>query len=187
MPAIQGSDETQGQISPPEGMQRICVDDGGFNFLGVQHQRAFYCLGGIGWAVLDWLTGKGVHRVVNLIHFYPTFEIELREHFAIARSRALSISVIPLGASASSGWSPPPMRAARGADAEWPGYYSPDFGLKLESSLLALVMDEIQLPWIGGYLIVPGTEILFRADRADAAERSVAFELGGKPYSLTVW
>ncbi len=182
--AVRGDGETsslRNEICP-----NVCLCNGGFDFLRIHHHRAFFNLDGGAWAVVDSLTGQGQHRVLNLIHFFPTFDIEVRTDCAVARSRALGAAVIPLGPSLESRSSESALRISRGPGANHQGFYSPDFGVKFPSSVLAIASGEIQLPWIGGYLIVPGAEARFLGREVKPAECSIAFELSGKPYCLRI-
>ncbi|HET7841740.1 MAG TPA: hypothetical protein VFM21_09045, partial [Terriglobia bacterium] len=71
-----------------------------------------------------------------------------------------------------------------GADSNFPGFYSPDFGLKFSCAVLRMISGEVRLPWVGGYLIVPGSTVPFRAGQVDACDGCAEFELSGKPYRL---
>lgn len=184
-PALAVVRETSGapESADADGVSRlsgqgICFEDYGFDFLGVRRHRAFYLLAQGSWAVLDRLAGAGRRRVSSLIHFFPTFEIEAREDRAVIRSRVMTLTVVPLG-------SPPPlMRTWRGLESHLHGFYSPDFGVKFAAGALALEAHPATLPWIGGYLLLPGAQTDLSAARADPEKGSVEFELAGKPYRL---
>jgi Heparinase II/III-like protein len=170
--------------SPHESLESISLHDTGFDSIGFHHQRAFFCLDGAAWAVLDWLQGEGPYEVRSLIHFFPTFEIEARPDCAIARSRALKATVIPLSFPLVPKTEMPALRVSRGPDANFPGFYSPDAGVRFATSVLSVVVSVIQLPWIGGYLIIPGSEVSFRARESDASQGSLSFEVSGKLFRL---
>lgn len=169
----------EGQGSPG-GVQCVCLSGNGFNFLKVEHHRAFFCLEGGAWAVLDWLDGSGRRNMTNLVHFYPTFELEAGENWGVARSRSLSVTVIPLGSA------PVQMTAARGQHPKYRGFYSPDFGVKFPSSTLAIETQAASLPWLGGYLIIPSAEPDFQAGEANPSKGTVSFRLSGKDFCLTL-
>jgi hypothetical protein len=148
----------------------------GFSFLGVAHQRAWFCVNENAWVVLDCLEGSGAHGATSLIHFYPIFEIELRDDRAIVHSRSLALSVFPLGGSK------PQLKSSRGDDPNFPGWYAPEFGVKYPASVLRLEWEPSPLPWLGGYLIAAGVDLDFEV--GDADDRSLAFTLAGKEYRL---
>jgi len=152
----------------------------GFDFLGVNHRRAWLSLGETAWAVVDRLEGASPHAFTSLIHFYPTFEIEVREDRAIARSRSLACSVIPIGGppTGPNGSSNPKLHCSRGDDPDFPGWYAPEFGVKHPASVLRLDWPRAPLPRFGGYLIAPGASLEFTVDEVD--DRSICFVLGGR-------
>ncbi len=160
---------------------RLCLSESGFALPGVCHRRVFYCLDGTAWAVLDRLDGEGCFPLVNLIHFFPAFEIELHQDRAIARSRAMSVTIIPIGACRESGNRNLVIQVLRGPDAKFPGFYSPDFGVKFRCAVLQEDFGQVRLPWVGGYVIVPGDKATFHIGAADARGGSVEFELYGRP------
>jgi Heparinase II/III-like protein len=145
---------------------------------GLRHRRAWFCLDNRGWVILDSLEGPGAHSILSLLHFYPTFEVELADHRATARSRALTVNVIPLGQAQ------PNLTASRGDDPSFPGWYAPDFGVKYASSVLALGWTNVEMPWAGGYLILPGGQPDFHPQLTAIGSRTVLLELSGKHYSL---
>lgn len=163
-----------------EGGRGLRLTEGKLQPQGVVNQRALYRLGADGWAVLDRVAGKGCHRLVNLIHFYPTFEVETLQDRAILRSRSTSVSVIPVGLY------PAKMAAFRGLNPDYPGWYAPDIGVKFAAAVLTLEVPDCPLPCVGGYLIVPGTEVGYRSGETVAAEGIISFELSGKKYLLPV-
>lgn len=162
-----------------DGFQALRLDDPGFEFLRLGHRRAWYCLDGGAWVVADRLEGAGLHRVTNLLHLYPTFEVELASDRAIARSRASSFTIIPLGK--------PPLKTTvtRGHHPQFPGWYAPDFGARYPAGVVAIESADLPLPWVGGYLIVAGPEANFRAGPSDGAAGTISFELSGKPWRLS--
>ncbi len=164
--------------------RRVCLNDANFGVTGIHHQRAFIGMDGTAWAVLDRLTGEGRLSLVSLIHFFPTFGLEVLEDRVIARSRALSATIIPLGGFASAGSPGAALEISRGADPKFPGFYSPDFGVKFSCAVLRLTSAEACLPWVGGYLITPGDRVPFRPGQINAHEGYVEFELLGKSYRL---
>jgi Heparinase II/III-like protein len=146
----------------------------------ITSRRAFFCLEGRAWVVLDSVAGSGGHHLQNLIHFYPTFNPQVMEDCAVLRSRSASVTVIPLGAPQ------PAIRSSRGSNAEIPGLYSPDFGVKFAAATLALENPNSPLPWLGGYLIVPGANRDFSHGEVNPAEGLISFQLSGKQYRLRV-
>lgn len=160
----------------PDGIVGLQLAYQGFSFLAVEHQRAWFCVNENAWVVLDRLDGPGAHGATSLIHFYPTFEIELRDDRAIVRSRSLALSVFPLGLSK------PRLKCSRGDDPDFPGWYAPEFGVKYPASVLRLEWERTMLPWLGGYLIAVGADVGFAIGEAD--DRSLAFALAGKQYRL---
>lgn len=164
-------------ISQP-GYVRLKLADQGFASRGLKHERGWFCLDGRVWVVLDKLEGHGSHHCVSLVHFYPTFEIQLREPKALARSRACQVTLIPLGQHDAK------MSVSRGDHAEYPGWYSPEFGIKYLSSVLAIEWTHVELPWTGGFLIVPGADAEFRPRDTTPGRSEIAFELAGKAYTL---
>ena len=154
----------------------------GLPFPGVAHQRAWYCLGEKNCVILDRLDGKRRHSAVSLIHFYPTFEIELRDNSALVLSHSLNLTVFPLGPPRQAH---PKMFATRGDHPEFPGWYAPESGMKFPASVLRLEWKDFSLPFVGGYLIVPGTELSFEPVETDTPAGSISFRLGGKQYCLS--
>jgi hypothetical protein len=162
------------------GVLRLRVENPGFKFLGLDHERVWYCLEDHCWLVLDWLRGAGSHRIDSLVHFYPTFTVELGDGRATVRSRSLAVTLIPLGS--------PDVGFATftGDDPEFPGWYSPDFGIKYPAAVLQMEWTLHQPPWLAGYLVVPGTESDFHAGEINPAAGLVDFDLFGKKYRLQV-
>lgn len=169
------------EIWEPDGeTMGLRLGQPGFSSLGITHQRAWFRLGAHAWAVLDGLHGKGQHRATNLIHFYPTFEVEVGENAAIARSRSLTIFVIPLGQ--------PHLKvvASRGGDPCFEGWYSPGPGMRYVSNVLRLEWEIAAWPWIGGYLIVPGPAPDFELRETHSPTQEVSFRLFKNEYRLSV-
>lgn len=150
----------------------------GGKFGKVCHQRAWYCLDSRYWVVLDQLEGKGFASGASLLHFYPTFEIELLADRVVARSRVLTVMMIPFGRNLAE------MTVSRGDDGEFPGWYAPGLGVKYAASVLAVRWRSVHLPWMGGLVIIPGTEALFRAAPPDRERGIICLELASKRYEL---
>ncbi len=146
----------------------------------VKSQRVFFCLEGRAWVVLDLVWGEGRPRLQNLLHFYPPFEAEAREDCAVLRSRSQNVTVIPLGPSRVR------IQSARGVHSEIPGFYAPDFGVKFAAATLSLEILDSPLPWLGGYLIVPGATPDFQPGEVNPATGTVSFELSERKYFLRV-
>lgn len=144
----------------------------------LQYQRAWYCLDGRYWVIFDRLEGQGCHSGTSLLHFYPTFEVQLLSDRAVARSRALAVTIIPFGTSRAQ------MMVSQGEAAEFPGWYAPSLGIKYPGSVLALRWKALELPWVGGQLILPGEEAAFRAETPDRQTGAISVELYGKIYRL---
>jgi Heparinase II/III-like protein len=164
-----------------EGSGGICFQDESWRSLGIHRRRAFYPLGDNAWAVLDRLEGAGSHEILNLIHFYPTFQVEARKNRASVRSRAIILTLIPLSPSGAAGVT---LKVSRGPQPDLAAYFSPDFGVKFEAAVLAIEEREAPLPWLGGYLLVAGTEVDFRLGGADPAAGCIEFELEGARHKL---
>ncbi len=165
---------------PDSGITGLLLPNPGFAFLGLDHQRAWFCLDGRCWVVLDRLEGRGFPSGTSLLHFYPTFEIQCLDDRAIARSQALTVTVIPFGQ--------PPAKIAvsRGDQGEFHGWYAPELGIKYPARVLAIEWTSIQLPWVGGQVIIPGGDAMFRAGIPDPSAGTVCLELSGKKYRLQV-
>ncbi len=182
----QGSRATAFETGPPdarapalvEGAQGLCLSDCGFRFLGLARARGWYALENNAWAVVDRLEGRGRHAIVSLLHLYPTFEVEIKGSQALARSRTLAFTIIPLGESR------PKITVSQGDDAGFPGWYAPDFGVKYSARVLALSWTRVEVPWLGGCLIVPGLDPEFQSLETDTQSGTLRFELGGKSYLL---
>ena len=155
----------------------------GLPFPGVTHRRAWWHLDEETWVILDRLVGKGSHSATSLIHFYPTFEIEVRDNVSVVRSHSLTLSVIPL---ITPGQTPPIMVATRGDHPDFQSWYAPESGMKFASSVLRLEWREFSPPFVGGYLIIPGTEVSFEPGEMDARAGSISFRLGGKLHELSL-
>ena len=151
---------------------------------GIIGHRAFFILGDSAWAVVDWLTGAGRLKLTNLIHLFPTLEVELCSDRAVARSRALSITIYPLGFALDS--SDPVLRTWRGPGTQNQGLYSPDFGVKFPSAVVAVSSNRIDLPWIGGYVIARGSEQSLVSLEANPTEGRLSLELSGKTHRLQI-
>jgi hypothetical protein len=130
------------------------------------------------WVILDWLMGQGVHRCTSLLHFYPTLEIVAGGERALARSRACSFAVIPVGSAK------PQASASRGDHPQFPGWFSPEFGVKFPAAVLALDWPAVELPWLGGVLITRGADETFRQVQTIPTEGRVLLEFSGKIYDL---
>ncbi len=162
------------------GFTALSLSRTGFDPLGFSHQRAWFSLEGGAWVVLDRLEGEGARSTVSLLHFFPTLEIECRGDRAIARSRALTVTVIALGQPQAQ------MTVSRGDEGQYPGWYSPEYGIKYPASVLALEWPRGPLPWMAGYLIISGAEAMFRAGSTDPHTGEISFELSGIDYRLAV-
>lgn len=164
----------------PCGDARLRVADPGFGFLGLQHERAWFRVGDNAWVILDTLNGQGVHRCTSLLHFYPTLEIVAGVDRSLVRSRARSFAVIPLGGAK------PLAVVSRGDDAQFPGWFSPEFGVRFPSAVLALEWTGIELPWVGGALITSNADVRFRQVETIPSEGRVRLELSGENYDLAM-
>jgi hypothetical protein len=152
--------------------------DPGFGFQGLQHERAWFRLENNAWLILDWLNGQEVHRCTSILHFYPTLEIVTGVDRALVRSRAWSFAVIPVGSAK------PRASVSRGDHSQFPGWYSPEFGVKFPAAVLALDWTEVELPWLGGVLITSGADEPFRQVETIPADGRVRLEFSGKTYNL---
>ena len=103
-------------------------------------------MGGNAWLIVDWLDGQGVLHFTSLLHFYPTFEVVAGGDRALVRSRACRFAVIPVGSTE------PRASVSRGDHPQFPGWFSPEFGVKFPVAVLALNWTGLELPWIGGAL-----------------------------------
>jgi hypothetical protein len=152
----------------------------GFPFAGLTHQRAWFCLDGQAWVVLDGIKGSERHTLSSFVHFYPTFETEVKNNAAIVRSLSFVFTVFPIG---------PPggkMYAARGDNTGLQGWYSPAPGMKYDCSVLKLEWEGPPLPWVGGYVIIPGAEVSFHAEDTDPVAGAVNFRIGDREYRLSM-
>ncbi len=164
------------ELEFPGDCARLLLGDPGFLHLGIQHRRAWFRLRNHDWLILDWLEGQGVHRCTSLMHFYPTFEIITGEHRILARSRGRSIEVIPVGGAR------PQASVSRGDDAQFPGWYSPEFGIKFASAVLILDWAEVELPWVGGALITTEANQPIRQANVIPRQGSMSLEIGGRTF-----
>jgi hypothetical protein len=162
----------------PAGGSRLRMADPGFGFLGLPHERAWFRLENGAWVILDWLHGQGVHRCTNLLHFYPTLEIVAGDGRALAQSRACSFAVIPVGSAK------PQASVSRGDHPQFPGWFSPEFGVRFPAAVLALDWAAVELPWLGGTLITSATDQPFRQLEIIPTEGRVRLEFSGKTYDL---
>jgi Heparinase II/III-like protein len=179
-PAVDDSLPSPARVGKPEDKTfGLRLAHRGFSSQGIAHQRAWYRLEDNCWAVLDWLDALGSHQGTSLIHFYPTFDLEIGESSAIARSRSLTLSVIPLGHPC------PEMVASHGQDEAFEGWYSPTIGMKYASGVLRFEWEITSWPWCGGYLIVPGAEHDFKPYDSGGSSAEVRFRLQGKEYRLS--
>jgi hypothetical protein len=162
----------------PCACARLRMSDPGFGFLRLQHQRAWFRMENNAWMILDWLDGRGIHSLTSLIHFYPTFEMVAGIDRTLARSRACSFAVIPVGSAK------PLASFSRGDHPQFPGWFSPEFGVKFPTAVLALNWTSVELPWMGGALITSDADEPFRQLETLAAEGVVRLEYSGKTYEL---
>lgn len=114
-----------------------------------RRERIFFSLADGAWIVLDRVLGAQPHSFWSLIHLFPTFKVELYEGFAIAKSLSLSLAVIPFGSS------PAVLAKGHGDESALRSWYSPDYGIRYESSALACQWESLKGNWAGGYLIMP--------------------------------
>ena len=161
-------------------ISRLQAESPGFKSHGLDHARDWYCLDGQYWGVLDRLQGAGIHRCTSLVHFSPTFMIELHDDRVSVRSRSLAFTLVPLGDARIV------MKTFRGDHPQFPAWYSPDFGIKCPASVLQLEWSFRPPSWVGGYLIVPGSEIDFHYGDIDSAAGTLGFKLFGKQYHLKI-
>jgi hypothetical protein len=150
--------------------------DPGFEFLGLQHERAWLRLKNNAWLILDWLEGQGVYRCTSLIHFYPTFEVVAGVDRALARSRARSFAIIPVGSAK------PQALVSRGDHPQFPGWFSPEFGVKFPAAVLALDWSGVELPWVGGALITSHADEPLRQVKVIPTQGRVCLEFSGGTY-----
>jgi hypothetical protein len=157
---------------------RLQIADPGYGFLGLHHDRAWFRLENNVWLILDWLDGKGEHDLTSIIHFYPTFEIACEGDRVLARSRACKFAVIPVSTMK------PLASISRGDHPQFPGWFSPEFGVKFPAAALALHRSGVKLPWLGGVLITSDSEEPFRLVEMIPAERRVRIEFSGNTYDV---
>jgi len=167
-----------GRCIPGPNSAGLVLPDPGYEFMGIAHTRAYFCLGGSAWVVLDRVEGSGTHRIQNLIHLYPTLDAEVSEGRVTLRSRAITCTLILFAKPQ------PEVTVRRGPDRFLPGLYAPEPGVMFDASVLALEVREAALPWLGGYLVVPGSEGAFKAGVVDAERGVIGFDLAGKSYTL---
>ncbi len=157
---------------------RLQIGDPGFLHVGVQHRRAWFRLENHDWLILDWLEGQGVHGCTSLMHFYPTFEIIAADDRIVARSRGRSVEVIPVGSAR------PRASVSRGDDAQFPGWYSPEFGIKFAAAVSILEWAPVELPWVGGTLITSQSNPFIRQVAVNPPQGCVSLEIGGMTYDF---
>lgn len=174
-----------GSADPPgaaydlgDGGARLRISDPGFAFLGIKHERAWFRLKNNVWLILDRLEGEGIHRCTSLLHFYPTYEIIANGDRFLAKSRACNFAVIPVGSAK------PVASISRGDHPQFPGWYSPEFGVKFPAAVLALEWTGMELPWVGGVLIVAGAEEHVRQVKIIPTDGYLRLEFSGRPYDL---
>ncbi len=163
-----------------EDCARSQISDPGFYSLGVRHRRAWFRLGENDWLILDWLDGHGVHGSTSLTHFYPSFELTAEDDRIVARSRARSIQVIPVGSAK------PRASLTRGDHPQFPGWYAPEFGIKFPASVLIFDWAAMDLPWVGGTLLTSRVNQPVRQLGADARHARVTVEIAGKAYECAM-
>lgn len=151
-----------------------------FPFPGLTHQRAWFCLDGQAWVVLDRIEGSGKHTLTSFVHFYPTFEAEVKNNAAVVRSLSFVFKVFPIGQPGGM------MYAARGDSSGHQGWYAPAPGMKFDASVLKLDWESRPLPWVGGYVIIPGAEAGFHAEDSDPVAGAVSFRIGERQFRLSM-
>jgi hypothetical protein len=157
---------------------RLRLSDPGFSFMGIQHERVWFRLQDDAWLILDRLVGHAADRCNNLVRFYPTFELAEAGDRFVAKSRAASFSVIPVGLTKPQG------SITRGDDGQFPGWYSPEYGVKFAANVLNLEWTSIELPWVGGILIASGDDVCLSEVEVLPMEGLVRFKLSGRSYDL---
>jgi len=160
----------------PHGCARLCMADPGFEFLGLRHERAWFRMENNAWLILDWLEGREVRRCTNLMHFYPTFEIISGIDRTLARSRACRLAVIPVSSAKTQ------AAVSRGDHPQFPGWFSPEFGVKFPAAVLAFEWTGVELPWLGGALITNRVDEPFRLVEIVPSQGRVCLEFGGQTY-----
>ncbi len=103
----------------------------------------------------------------------------MKNNAAIVRSLSFTFTVFPLGQPGVK------MFAARGDASELRGWYAPAPGMKIPASVLKLDWESPSLPWVGGYLVIPGTEVNFHAEETDPDSGTVTFCLGERKFRLS--
>ncbi len=158
---------------------RLRISDSGFRSIGIEHHRAWFRLANNNWVVLDWLQGQGIHHCTSLMHLYPTFEAIEGEDRILARSGGHSFEVIPMGSAR------PHASVTRGDHPRYPGWYSPDFGIKFAAAVLVIEW-EAELPWVGGALITSSANQPVRQISVHAERGSVSLEFAGQTYDFSM-
>jgi hypothetical protein len=162
------------EFSP--GCARLRIADRGFEFLGLQHQRAWFSMENNAWLILDWLEGEGVHPCTSLVHFYPTLELVVAGDRVLAQSRASTFAVIPVSSAK------PQARISRGEHPEFPGWFSPEFGVRFPSAVLAMDWSRVELPWLGGVLITSRADEPLGPVEIIPAQARVRLGFAGRTY-----
>jgi heparinase II/III-like protein len=171
-----------GKLRIPSSLRELFGDGWeGFSAPGTLagHERGWFVIEQNIWVVLDRLSGEQAGRVTHLLHFFPTFALRAQGGRILARSRALVVTVLPLGPS------PGATLITRGDDARFPGWYAPEFGTRFLSSVLALEWQAAPSHWLGGVALVVGEPEEFRSGETDAAAGTAEFWLSGKRYKLS--
>jgi hypothetical protein len=178
-PRWPGSDDAIADFQECTGDDtRLQISDSGFEFLGLRHDRAWFRLEGGAWLILDWLRGPGVHDCTSVIHLYPTFQIGVGQGTALAHSRASNIPLVPVGRDL------PLLSVFHGDHPQFPGWYSPEFGVKFATAVLVLHWSKVALPWVGGLLIASRPGERFHLNHVDADTGRVGLEWSGRAFDL---
>ncbi len=160
------------------GYLGIGVEDGGYDYLGIRHTRSWFLVDDRFWLIVDRLDGRGTHQVTSLLHYYPTFDLELRSDRALARTRVEAVTVIPVGSSL------PAMQVSRGDRGDFPGWYAPRTGIKYRASVLILNWSNLCFPWLGGEIIVQGDQPALSARLVHFHSERIEIEVEGKSFLL---
>jgi len=78
----------------------------------------------------------------------------------------------------------PLASVSRGDHPQFPGWFSPEYGVKFPMVALALDWTGVELPWLGGVLITSGLDEPFRLVETIPAERRVRLEFSGRTYDV---
>ncbi len=136
---------------------------------GLCHRRLVVSIPAVLWLIADLVWGAtGEHNIESFVHLHPDFgaspTADPHGPLAIATpGEAPVLSVLPFGFD-------PPVVVSRGTQ-PLQGWYSPQFGLRLPSSVI-IFRRRAKLPHLCGYVLLPGpvSSVSIEAKRENTRE-----------------